>query len=125
MKKIKSKIKELKNETFALYLAYKDPRIPWWKKAYLALIIGYLFSPIDLIPDFIPILGYIDDLILVPLGILLAVKLIDKKILRECRQKAAEETNSDLPIGKKTSVIIIIIWIIGIGLMILTLFNLL
>ena len=125
MKKIKNKIKELKKETFALYLAYKDPRIPWWKKAYLALIIGYLFSPIDLIPDFIPILGYIDDLILVPLGILLAVKLIDKKILKECRQKAAEETNGTLPIGKKTSFIIISIWIIGIGLIILALFNLL
>jgi len=124
MKKIKSKIKELKKETFALYLVYKDPRVPWWKKAYLALIIGYLFSPIDLIPDFIPILGYIDDLILVPLGILLAVKLIDKKILKECQQKAVEETNSALPIGKKTSVIIISIWIIGIGLILLTLFNL-
>lgn len=125
MKKIKSKIKELKKETFALYLVYKDSRISWWKKAYLALIIGYLFSPIDLIPDFIPILGYIDDLILVPLGILLAVRLIDEKILKECRQKAAEETNGTLPIGKKTSVIIIIIWIIGMGLIVLTLFNLL
>lgn len=124
MKKIKSKIKELKKETFALYLVYRDPRISWWKKAYLALIIGYLFSPIDLIPDFIPILGYIDDLILVPLGILLAVRLIDEKILKECRQKAAEETNGALPIGKKTSVIIIIIWIIGIGVIVLTLFNL-
>jgi uncharacterized membrane protein YkvA (DUF1232 family) len=80
--------RHLKRETFALYLAYRDPRVPWYAKLIAACVVGYAFSPIDLIPDFIPILGYVDDLVLVPLGIALALRLIPPPVMAECRLKA-------------------------------------
>ena len=68
----KARARQLEIETYALYLAYRHPKVPWYAKVFAACVVGYLFSPIDLIPDFIPVLGYLDDLILVPLGIFLA-----------------------------------------------------
>ncbi|MFH0768900.1 MAG: YkvA family protein [Chloroflexota bacterium] len=84
----KQKANLLTTETFALCLAYKDPRVPWYAKVFVAAIIGYAISPIDLIPDFIPVLGYIDDLIILPAGIFLAIKMIPRGVLEECREKA-------------------------------------
>ena len=84
----KQKARLLKTETYALYLAYKDPRVPWYAKVFMAAIIGYALSPIDLVPDFIPILGYVDDLIIVPAGVFLALRMIPKGVLEECREKA-------------------------------------
>ena len=78
----------LKIEVYALYLAYKDPRVPWYAKIFAASVVGYAFSPIDLIPDPIPIIGYLDDLILIPLGIAIALKMIPKEVLAECREQA-------------------------------------
>ncbi|MHA2298798.1 MAG: YkvA family protein [Candidatus Hodarchaeales archaeon] len=115
---LKKRLKLLKRETYAIYLVYRDSRVSWWRRAFLALVIGYAFSPIDLIPDFIPILGYLDDLIIVPLGIAIALKLIPAEIMDECRKKAYEENTKGIPIGKKTAVFIIFLWIIGIILMI-------
>ena len=83
-------VKQLKVETYTLYLAYKDPRVPWYAKVFTACVVGYALSPIDLIPDFIPVLGYLDDLILVPLGVTLAVKMIPKPVLDQCRERARE-----------------------------------
>jgi uncharacterized membrane protein YkvA (DUF1232 family) len=80
--------KQLKTETYALYLAYKDPRVPWFARLLALVVAGYAFSPIDLIPDFIPILGYLDDLVLIPLGVVLVIKLIPSDVLHECRQQA-------------------------------------
>lgn len=80
--------RDLKINTYALVLAYKDPRTPWYAKVWAICVAGYAFSPIDLIPDFIPVLGYLDDLILIPLGIAIAVKLIPPDVLAECREKA-------------------------------------
>lgn len=74
LQKLKQQAKELKTELSALYLACHDPRVPWYAKALAICVVGYAFSPIDLIPDFIPILGYLDDLIIVPLGIVLVIK---------------------------------------------------
>ncbi len=112
----KIKLKRLKTEVYALYLASKHPRTPWYAKALAALVIGYALSPIDLIPDFIPVLGYLDDLILVPLGIALLIKIIPKDILEECRAKA----EADLPKGKPrnwvAAIIIILIWLLVIYL---------
>jgi len=88
---LKQKAKELKAEIYALYLAYKDPRVSWYKKAFLILIIAYAINPLDLIPDFIPILGYLDDLIIIPLGIYLALKMIPKEVIAECSEKAKQE----------------------------------
>jgi uncharacterized membrane protein YkvA (DUF1232 family) len=84
----KSPGKNLKTRLCALYLAYRDPRVPWVAKAFGALVLAYAFSPIDLIPDFIPILGYLDDIVLIPLGIALAIKLIPREIMEECSQNA-------------------------------------
>ncbi len=78
----------LKTEVYALYLAYKDRRVPWYTCFFAALVVGYAFSPIDLIPDPIPIFGYLDDLILVPLGVALAIKMIPPGILAEHRERA-------------------------------------
>lgn len=80
--------RHLKAETYALYLAYRDPRTPWAARVFTAIVVGYAFSPIDLIPDFIPVLGYLDDLILVPLGIGLALKMIPLDVMAESRVKA-------------------------------------
>ncbi|UCG00328.1 MAG: DUF1232 domain-containing protein [Candidatus Heimdallarchaeota archaeon] len=116
LSKIKLKASNLKKETYTLYLVYKDSRVSRWKRLFLGVVIGYAFCPIDLVPDFIPILGYIDDLILVPLGISLALKLIPKEIMEECRKKVLEEEFTEVPVGKKTTVVIILIWILGLGI---------
>ncbi len=79
---------QLKRETYALYLAYRHPGVPWYAKAFSACVVAYAFSPIDLIPDFIPILGYLDDLILIPLGIALAMHMIPPEIMQDCRDEA-------------------------------------
>jgi uncharacterized membrane protein YkvA (DUF1232 family) len=102
---------QLKTEVYALYLAYKDQRTPWYAKIFTALVVGYAFSPIDLIPDPIPILGYLDDLVLVPLGVFLAVKMIPAQVLEESRQKAKEVMEQGKPVNKVAAVVIVFIWI--------------
>lgn len=84
---------QLKHETYAIYLAYKDPRTPWYARLFAALIVAYAFSPIDLIPDFIPVLGYLDDLLLIPLGIALVLRLIPDEVMLDCRQRSDMLTN--------------------------------
>lgn len=84
----KRKAKNLKRDVYALALAVKDPRVPWYAKAFAIIIVGYVLSPIDPIPDFIPIIGYFDELILVPLGIVILGKMIPKEVWEECREKA-------------------------------------
>ena len=84
----KERARHLKTETHALCLAYKDPRVPWYAKVFLAGIIAYALSPIDLIPDFIPVLGYLDDLVILPLGMTLALRMIPPDVLSECREAA-------------------------------------
>lgn len=85
---LRQRARLLKTETIALYLAYKDPRVPWHARVLTACVVAYALSPIDLIPDFIPVLGYLDDLILVPLGIALALRMIPPQVMAECRVKA-------------------------------------
>lgn len=102
----------LKSETYALYLAYGDPRTPWYAKLFAALVVGYAFSPIDLIPDAIPILGYLDDLILVPLGVALTVRMIPKDVLSESRQKAQEMIErGERPVSRAAAVVIVVLWL--------------
>jgi uncharacterized membrane protein YkvA (DUF1232 family) len=103
MNSLKERAKKLKIDLYALYLSYRDPRVRWYEKAFIALVIGYAISPIDLIPDFIPILGYLDDLILIPLGISLAIRMVPKNIFEENKQKAVTEK-----INIKTKWIIVI-----------------
>jgi uncharacterized membrane protein YkvA (DUF1232 family) len=106
--------KRLKAETYALYLAYRDPRVPWYTKLFAACVVGYAFSPIDLIPDFIPVLGYLDDLVLVPLGIALAIKMIPPSVLAECRQQAKDRIASK-PTNWLAAAVIIAIWLLLAG----------
>ncbi len=101
--------RKLKTEVYALYLAYKDPRVPWYSRAFAAIVVGYAFSPIDLIPDPIPVLGYLDDIILVPLGIALAVRMIPPQVLAECREKA--RALEDRPVNKVAAVVVVAVWL--------------
>ena len=96
-------------ETYALYLACKDPRVPWYARVFAALVVGYAFSPIDLIPDPIPVLGYLDDLILVPLGIALAVRMIPAEVLTEHRQKSRELRGK--PVNRTAAVVVVAVWL--------------
>jgi len=113
---LKVKAKNLKKEVKVLYLAYKRPDVPWYAKLAAVLIVGYALSPIDLIPDFVPVLGYLDDIILIPLGISLVIKMIPKNVLEECRQQADEVFKDGKPKNWVAGTIIIGLWIIVIGL---------
>lgn len=84
----KQRARDLKHEVYALYFACRDPRVPWYAKALAAAIVAYAFSPIDLIPDFIPVIGYLDDLLLIPLGVIAVRAMIPEAVLIECREKS-------------------------------------
>jgi uncharacterized membrane protein YkvA (DUF1232 family) len=103
--------RQLKLEVYALYIAYKDRRTPWYARVFAAVVVGYAFSPIDLIPDPIPVIGYLDDLVLVPLGVFLAVKMIPNEVMVESREKAREVLAQGKPVNKLAAVIIVLIWI--------------
>lgn len=106
----KTKARQLKIEVYTLYLAYRDPRLPWYAKAFIALVVGYALSPIDLIPDFIPVLGYLDDLVLIPLGVFLALKMIPPEMIEEKRAAARESLENGKPMGRAVAVVIVLLW---------------
>ncbi len=112
----KVKSRKLRSEIYALYLASKHPRTPWYAKTLAVFIIGYALSPIDLIPDFIPVVGYLDDLILIPLGIALLIKIIPKDILEECRAKAEADLSKRKPKNWVAAIAIVLIWLLVICL---------
>jgi len=117
----KDKAQVLKRETYAVYLACRDPRVPWYGRVLAACIVGYAFSPIDLIPDFVPVFGYLDDLILIPLGIALLLKVIPSEVMAECREKAAISMAGGKPRNWIAAAIIVLIWIgLAIGGVVLT-----
>jgi len=113
LEKLKARARALKTEAYAIYLAARDPRTPWYAKALIFFVVAHTFSPIDLIPDFIPILGYLDDLIITPGGIWLAVRLIPPEVLKEARATAATR-EVDRRVGVIGATLIILVWIIGI-----------
>ncbi|MBI0579177.1 DUF1232 domain-containing protein [Neobacillus cucumis] len=110
MGKIKTWAKNLKRKIFILYFACKDKRVPWYAKTFTAGVVAYAFSPIDLIPDFIPILGYLDDIIIVPLGIMLALKMIPINVISDCELKAEEMLKNGKPKNWVAGSLIISIW---------------
>ena len=113
---LRTKARALKRETLVLYFAARDPRTPRAAKLVIAIVVAYALSPIDLIPDFIPILGYLDDLVLLPLGVYLAIKMIPATVLADARQ-AAQEANGDLAKSRAAAIAVIILWTIGAVLM--------
>ena len=104
----------VKRDAHAIYLAARDPRVPWYAKALALCVAGYALSPIDLIPDFVPVLGYLDDVIIVPLGILAVVKLIPPEIMAEHRALAAAAQNR--PVSRTATIVIATVWASCIGL---------
>lgn len=108
---LKQRAKQLKADTYALYLAARHPNTPWYAKLLVAGIVAYAFSPIDLIPDFIPVLGYLDDLILLPMGIALAIRLIPPPVMAECRTRAHDAFKSGKPVSRVAGAIIAAIWL--------------
>ena len=108
----KRRAQQLKVELYALYLAYRDPRVPTYARIFAACVVGYAFSPIDLIPDFIPILGYLDDFAIVPVGIVVALKMIPAGVMLDCRIRAQEVMKQGKPVNRTAAVIIVILWLV-------------
>lgn len=111
---LKTWARTVKRDANALYLAGRDPRVPWYAKALAIFVAAYALSPIDLIPDFIPVIGLLDDVILVPLGILMVVKLVPPAIMAEHRATAAAA--ADRPVSRAAVLVIAMVWAVGVGL---------
>jgi uncharacterized membrane protein YkvA (DUF1232 family) len=109
--RLKARARALKRDTAALVLAYQDARTPWYARLVAALVVAYLFSPIDLIPDFIPILGYLDDLLLVPLGISLALRLIPPAVMADARARADSLGSQRTPARYLVAGLIVLVWL--------------
>jgi uncharacterized membrane protein YkvA (DUF1232 family) len=109
--RLKSRARELKREAYTVYLAARDPRTPWYVRALIFFVVAHTFSPIDLIPDFIPVLGYLDDLIITPGGLWLAVRLIPPEVMANARSAAATH-DMDRSVGKIGAVLIVLTWIL-------------
>jgi uncharacterized membrane protein YkvA (DUF1232 family) len=108
---LKARAKQLKAEVHALYLAARHPETPWYAKVYLVAIVAYALSPIDLIPDFIPVLGFLDEIILLPFAIALAVKLVPDAVMSECRTRTAQQQPSRSSLGRLGAVFIALLWL--------------
>lgn len=111
--KLNLRARALKADLLALWFAYRDGRTPWYSKLWAVIVVGYAFSPIDLIPDFIPVLGYLDDIILLPMGIWVAVRLIPKDVLADSRRKAQVwlEQKKRKPKNRIAAVLIVLLWL--------------
>jgi uncharacterized membrane protein YkvA (DUF1232 family) len=113
---LESRARRLKAEVTALYLAARHPRTPWYAKAFIVAIVAYALSPIDLIPDFIPVLGFVDEIVLLPFAIVLAVKLVPADVMAECRARASETGRVTTRAGRIGAMVIVVLWIAAIAL---------
>lgn len=120
--KIRNWATQLKQQTYALYLASRSSQVPFIAKLLIVMVVAYALSPIDLIPDFIPLIGYLDDLLLLPMGIWLAIKLIPKPVWQQCLLEAQQQVA--LPKNRRAAVVIVVIWLLAIGVTIAWLFSL-
>lgn len=109
---LRRRAKKLKNDIPAVFLAFKHKSTPWYAKAVLGITLIYALSPIDLIPDFIPVLGYLDDVILLPALIALAIKMIPKSVMDECRISSEDLWKSGKPKKWYYAIPIIVLWIV-------------
>ena len=115
----KRRARQLSAQTYTLYLAYRHPRTPWYAKVFAALIVGYVFSPLDPIPDFIPGVGLLDEMVVVPIGVLLATKMIPREVMEECREKAREVAEGEKPVSRVAAVVVVAVWLLFVALAIL------
>jgi uncharacterized membrane protein YkvA (DUF1232 family) len=115
----RSALERLKHEVIALWFAYRHPDTPWYAKAWVALVVGYAFSPIDLIPDFIPVIGLLDDLLLVPAGIWIALKMIPPHVMADARERARawSEQRLERPQSRTAAVVIVLLWVVAMTLL--------
>jgi uncharacterized membrane protein YkvA (DUF1232 family) len=120
---LKERARLLKRDTYALYLAARHPRTPWYANVAGAAVVAYALSPLDLIPDFIPVLGYLDDLIIVPAGIALALRLLPAEVLADCRAQA--QARADRPVSQAGRVFMVAVWLLAAGWLVLVVRNLL
>ena len=118
LSKLKDRAAALKREVLALTIAAGDPRVPWYAKAFMGLVLAYAFSPIDLIPDFIPVLGYLDDLIIVPLGVALALKMVPAQVMLDARKRVDASARQGKPVSRIGAILVVSIWVILAGVMI-------
>ena len=118
---LRAKAKQLERETYALYLAYRDPRTPWYARAFSAFVVAHTVSPIDLIPDFIPFIGYVDDLIITPLGLYVALRMIPAQVMVDARQQAALASAEGRIKTKAGIAIVLSVWAIGAILLLIVL----
>jgi uncharacterized membrane protein YkvA (DUF1232 family) len=122
IRKLKVWARELKKSIYTLYFAYRDKRAPWYAKVFTALIVAYAFSPIDLIPDFIPILGYLDDIIIVPAGVWIALKLLPDEVIKNAKMKA-EGRMGKKPVNWVMGTLILTVWLLLLAWLIYFLFE--
>ena len=108
--RLKARARGLTRETYALYLVARDPRTPWYAKLIAAAVVAYALSPLDLIPDFVPVLGYLDDLIIVPAGIALVLRLVPAEVLADCRERA--RLRADRPVSRVGAAMVLGVWAI-------------
>src|ERR671932_271717 len=112
----KQRARKLSAQTNALYLAYRHPGTPWYAKSFASLVVGYVFSPIDPIPDFIPGVGLLDEMVVVPLGVILARKMIPAAVFAECQEKARKVEEGEKPVSRAAAAAIIAIWLLCLAL---------
>ena len=115
----KRRARQLSAQSYALYLAYRHPRTPWYAKVFAALVVGYVFSPIDPIPDFIPGAGLLDEMVVVPIGVLIAAKMIPQQVMEECQEKAREVAEGAKPVSRVAAVVVVGVWLLCVALAVL------
>jgi uncharacterized membrane protein YkvA (DUF1232 family) len=108
---LKARARQLKAEVLALYLAARHPATPWYAKVIIAATVAYALSPIDLIPDFIPVLGLLDDLVVLPLGIAIAVKMVPAEVMAECRERALRQPPDGSRAGRFGAAVVVLLWL--------------
>lgn len=113
MSRLKGWARQLKRDVMTLWCCARHPDTPWWLRTFLFCVVAYALSPIDLIPDFIPVLGYLDDLLLLPLGIWLAIRLMPPAILSECRAQALAWENTPRPVSRAGAVAVLLLWVLA------------
>ena len=110
--KWKNTARAIRRDTYALYLACRDPRVPWYAKALAGAVLAYALSPIDLIPDFIPVIGYLDDLLIIPAGLALVRRMIPVEVLAEHRETAALRLDARAPGSMTGAVAVVTVWLL-------------